>query len=316
MYRVGINLGEKEIKIGVVDREYRIVFQDTYLTEEDCSYQDTIKLIAELIQDSVAAAQIHVDDITGIGIGCPGAIDDQGGVVVFSKQLNWENVPLVKELHKYVNYPIAISNDANCVALGEVKAGAAKDCENIVLLTFRIGVGGGIISNGKIFAGGHAGGAELGHTMLVRNGVTCECGRKGCLEAYASVTALICQAKDAAEKHPESALWKYCEQDLERMQIDTIFMALKEADATAKSVWDQYISYLGDGIVDFVNIFRPDKVLLSEGPCCQGTMLTEPLNAYLKKYCFAGEKSMIPSITCTTLGEKAGIIGAAELTRK
>jgi len=315
MYRVGINLGEKDIKIGIVAKDYTIVFQDTYLTDGNSSYQDTIKLMAELIQDSIKIAQIYADDIAGIGIGCPGAIDDQEGTVVFSKQLNWENVPLVKELHKYMNYPIAISNDANCVALGEVKAGSAKDCENIVLLTFRIGVGGGIISNGKIFAGGHAGGAELGHTMLVRGGEVCECGRKGCLEAYASVAALIRQAKEAVREHPESLLWKYCGQDLDQLQMEPFFMALKEKDQIATEVWNEYISYLGDGIVDFVNIFRPDKVLLSEGPCCEGTSLTDPLNAYLKKYCFAGGKSMIPTIVCTTLGEKAGIIGAAELTR-
>ena len=314
MYRVGINLGERDIKIGIVDDKYHIVFQDTYITDKDSSYQDTMKLLAELIQDSIKSAQIHADDITGIGIGCPGAVDDQEGIVVFSKQLNWENVPLVKELHKYMNYPIAISNDANCVALGEVKAGSAKDCENIVLLTFRIGVGGGIISNGKIFAGGHAGGAELGHTMLVRNGEACECGRKGCLEAYASVAALLRQTREAVQQHPESSIWSACGHDLDRIQMDIFFKALQEKDATAMEIWDRYISYLGDGIVDFVNIFRPDRVLLSEGPCCQGTLLTDPLNAYLKKYCFAGEKSMVPTITCTALGEKAGIIGAAELT--
>ena len=321
MYKVGIDLGESDIRIGIVDEDYQMVYQDSVVRGEGKNYQDTIKELAELIQESIHRADLNrkkdiTDNIVGIGIGCPGAVDAEQGIVVFSDQMKWENVPIMQELHKYINYPIAISNDANCVALGEVKAGAAKDVKNMVLLTFKIGVGGGIIYNGRIFEGGHAGGTELGHTILVRDGKQCACGRKGCLEAYASKAALLQQVKETSAKTKESLLWKLCENESEKLTTDMIFRAAEEGDAEAKKVIETYISYLGDGIVDFVNIFRPDKVLLSEAPTNRDESFIKPLNEYLKRHCFAGEKGVIPSVTCTTLGDKAGMIGASALIEK
>ena len=314
MYRVGIDLGGTNIKAGIVNEKYDIIIQDSIPTKVERPYQEIIKDMAELVQSLVRNAKIREDDIEGIGIGSPGTVDAETGVVVYSNNFDWENIPLVKELHKYINFPIAVSNDANCAALGEVKAGAAKDAANVVLLTLGTGVGGGVVVNGKIFEGGHAGGAELGHTMLVRGGELCTCGRKGCLEAYASATALIRQTKEAAKNNPDSKILEFCNHDENQINGKTVFDAALENDETAKKVVQDYIEYLGDGIVDFVNIFRPDKVLLSGGVCNQGTVLTNPLNVYVQKYCFAGSKGVIPTVTCATLGNSAGIIGASALT--
>lgn len=314
MYRVGIDLGGTNIKAGIVNEKYEIIIQDSIPTKVERPYQEIIKDMAELVQSLVRNAKIREDDIEGIGIGSPGTVDAETGVVVYSNNFDWENIPLVKELHKYINFSIAVSNDANCAALGEVKAGAAKDAANVVLLTLGTGVGGGVVVNGKIFEGGHAGGAELGHTMLVRGGELCTCGRKGCLEAYASATALIRQTKEAAKNNPDSKILEFCNHDENQINGKTVFDAALENDETAKKVVQDYIEYLGDGIVDFVNIFRPDKVLLSGGVCNQGTVLTNPLNVYVQKYCFAGSKGVIPTVTCATLGNSAGIIGASALT--
>lgn len=314
MYRVGIDLGGTNIKAGIVNRQQEIIAQGSVPTNVQRPYQDIIKDMAELVQNLFQQSGLKADDVVGIGIGSPGTIDAKTGIVVYSNNFDWENVPLVEELHKYLNYEIAISNDANCAALGEVKAGAAKDFDNVVLLTLGTGVGGGVVVDGKIFEGGHAGGAELGHTMLVRDGEQCTCGRRGCLEAYASATALIRQTKQAAMEHKDSKINEYCGHDITKINGKTVFDAAADGDATAKKVVADYISYLGDGIVDFVNIFRPDKVLLSGGVCNQGTNLTDPLNAYIKKYCFAGERGMIPEVVTATLGNDAGIIGAAALT--
>ncbi len=314
MYRVGIDLGGTNIKAGIVNEQQEIIAQGSVPTNVRRPYQDIIKDMAELVQNLFQQSGLKTDDVAGIGIGSPGTIDAKKGIVVYSNNFDWENVPLVEELHKYLNYEISISNDANCAALGEVKAGAAKNFDNVVLLTLGTGVGGGVVVDGKIFEGGHAGGAELGHTMLIRDGEQCTCGRKGCLEAYASATALIRQTKQAAMDYKDSKIYAYCEHDITKINGKTVFDAAADGDATAKRVVADYISYLGDGIVDFVNIFRPDKVLLSGGVCNQGTNLTDPLNAYIKKYCFAGERGMIPEIVTATLGNDAGIIGAAALT--
>lgn len=314
MYRVGIDLGGTNIKAGIVNKQQEIIMQGSVPTNVQRPYANIIKDIAELVQNLFRQSGLKTDDIIGIGIGSPGTIDAKTGVVVYSNNFDWKNVPLVEELQKYLDFPIAISNDANCAALGEVKAGAAKHSNNVVLLTLGTGVGGGVVVDGKIFEGGHAGGAELGHTILVRGGEQCTCGRKGCLEAYASATALIRQTKQAAMEHQDSKIYEYCNHDLTQINGKTVFDAAAAGDATAQKVVDDYISYLGDGIVDFVNVFRPDKVLLSGGVCNQGTILTDPLNAYIKKYCFAGEHGVIPEVATAILGNDAGIIGAAALT--
>lgn len=314
MYRVGIDLGGTNIKAGIVNKQQEIIAQGSVPTNVQRPYQDIIKDMAELVQSLLQESHLKLDDVEGIGIGSPGTVDAKTGVVVYSNNFDWENVPLAEELRKYFNYKIAVSNDANCAALGEVKAGAARDYDNVVLLTLGTGVGGGVVVNGKIFEGGHAGGAELGHTMLVRDGEQCTCGRKGCLEAYASATALIRQTKQAAMEHKDSKIYEYCGHDITKINGKTVFDAAADGDEAAQEVVAGYISYLGDGIVDFVNIFRPDKVLLSGGVCNQGTNLTDPLNAYIRKYCFAGERGIIPEVVTATLGNDAGIIGAAALT--
>lgn len=313
MYKVGIDLGGTNIKAGIVDEEYHILKQASVPTLTERTHQEIIKDMAMLVKELMEQINITEAEVEGIGIGSPGMIAAKEGEVVYSNNFGWENVMLVQELHQYFSCPIQVSNDANCAALGEVKAGAAKGVSDVVLITLGTGVGGGVVVDGKLFEGGHAGGAELGHTSLVAGGEACTCGRKGCIEAYASATALIRDARRAAEKHPESMMNSLCENNLNNMNGKIPFDAAQADDAAAKEVTDRYIMYLGESIANFVNIFRPDVVLLSGGVCNQGEKLTEPLNQYIKDKCFGGEKSFIPKVCCATLGNNAGIIGAASL---
>lgn len=312
-YRIGIDLGGTNIKAGVVDEEYRIVVQDSIPTGVERPYREVIEDMAGLVLRLLDKAGISGELVKGVGIGSPGTVDAVHGVVVYSNNFGWENIPLKAELEQRLPYSVVMSNDANCAALGEVMAGAARDAANALLLTLGTGVGGGVVINGRIFEGAHAGGAELGHTLLVRKGEPCTCGRRGCLEAYASATALIRQTKEALRENPSSLIGELSGGDSGNINGKTVFDAAKLGDEAAKGVVENYISYLGDGIVDFVNVFRPDVVLLSGGVCNQGKVLTEPLNAYIKRYCFAGEKGFIPEVVCATLGNAAGTIGAAAL---
>lgn len=313
MYKVGIDLGGTNIKAGIVDAQYHIVKQASVPTQAERTYQEIVKDMAMLVKHLMEETGICEEEVEGIGIGSPGMIDAKEGVVVYSNNIRWDNVPLVQEMNSYFSCPVKISNDANCAALGEAKAGAAKGVPNVILLTLGTGVGGGIVVDGKLFEGGHAGGAELGHTMLVAGGEECTCGRRGCIEAYASATALIKEATRKALIHPESMMNILCENDINNMNGKIPFDAAQAGDKAGKEVIDRYIRYLGESIADFVNIFRPDVVLLSGGVCNQGEKLTEPLNQYIKDKCFGGEKSFIPPVRCATLGNNAGIIGAASL---
>ena len=313
MYRAGIDLGGTNIKAGIVDEKNQILKQDSVPTKVERPYEEIIKDMAELVLRLVKELSISKEELKGVGIGSPGTVDAENGYIAYSNNFGWENIPLVPEMKKYLDYPIRISNDANCAALGEVKAGAAQGRANAVLLTLGTGVGGGVIIDGKIYEGSHAGGAELGHTSLIMGGEPCTCGRKGCVEAYVSATALIRDAKRAAVENPQSKMNVLCAGNIENMNGKIPFDAAWDGDETAKIVINQYIMYLGESITNFVNIFRPDIVLLSGGVCNQGEKLTNPLNEYIKHTCFAREKAMIPPVRCAILGNSAGIIGAANL---
>ncbi len=313
MYRAGIDLGGTNIKAGIVDENQKILMQDFLPTHAERPYGEIIKDMAVLINGLLEKLNIPEDELKGIGVGSPGTIDADTGTIVYSNNIHWKNVALAQELGKYFKCAIKVSNDANCAALGEVKAGAAKENSNVLLITLGTGVGSGIVIDGKIYEGAHAGGAELGHTLLKMGGELCTCGRRGCVESYASATALIRNAKRMAKQYPSSKLNELCGGDLSKMNGKVPFDAAEEGDKAAVEVVENYISYLGEAIVNFVNIFRPDVVLLSGGICNQGEKLTGPLNDYIKDKCFAGDMAFVPSVKCAVLGYHAGIIGAANL---
>lgn len=313
MYRAGIDLGGTNIKAGIVDENQKILVEDSVPTRVERPYQEIIKDMADLVKNLLN--KIHATDaeLSGVGVGSPGTVDAANGVVLYSNNFDWDNVPLAAELGKYFTCPIKVSNDANCAALGEVKAGAAREIKNAILITLGTGVGGGVIIDGQVFEGAHAGGAELGHTSLIFGGELCTCGRRGCVEAYVSATGLIREAKRAVEKNPQSVMNELCKGDLSNMNGKIPFDAAEQKDPAGMKVVNDYITYLGESIANYVNIFRPDVILLSGGVCNQKEKLTEPLTEYIKTKCFGGEKAFIPEVRCAILGNSAGIIGAANL---
>lgn len=313
-YRIGIDLGGTNIKVGIVNAENEIIGRHSIQTNVNRPYTDIIADMAYAVTYALESEGISEAECEKIGIGSPGTIECSSGVVVYSNNFGWKDIPLREELSRYFKLPIYISNDANCAALGEVVAGAAKGCKNAVLLTLGTGVGSGIILDGKVFEGGHAGGAEFGHSVLVVDGEPCTCTRKGCFEAYASATALIRDTKRAALNDENSQIHKICENNLDNINGLTPFTAAKENDPAAKKVVENYIQYLSEGIAYLINLFRPDKVLLSGGVCNQGEVLTIPVNEQVKKLCFGGEEVYIADVERASLGNDAGIIGAAALS--
>ena len=313
MYRAGIDLGGTNIKAGIVDENQKILVEDSVPTRVERPYQEIIKDMADLVKNLLNKIHATEAELSGVGVGSPGTVDAANGVVLYSNNFDWDNIPLAAELGKYFTCPIKVSNDANCAALGEVKAGAAREIKNAILITLGTGVGGGVIIDGQVFEGAHAGGAELGHTSLIFGGELCTCGRRGCVEAYVSATGLIREAKRAAEKDPQSVMNELCKGELSNMNGKIPFDAAEQKDPAGMKVVNDYITYLGESIANYVNIFRPDVILLSGGICNQKEKLTEPLTEYIKTKCFGGEKAFIPEVRCAILGNSAGIIGAANL---
>lgn len=312
---VGIDLGGTKIKIGLLDLTYQIIGQTAISTHADRPYQQVIADMGQAVIALLKENGYSLKDCLGVGVGSPGTIDSESGMVLYSNNIRWDCVPLAKELQHYLPLPIYINNDANCAALGEVVKGAARGYQNVVFLTLGTGVGGGIVINGKIFEGGHPGGVELGHIRQGSEGRKCTCGREDCFETYASATALITDTKKMARQYPESMLWTLCEQDLEKINAKTPFDAALKGDYCGKILVENYIQYLADGIINLVNIFRPDLVVLGGGICAQREKLTEPLTKYLKKYCFGANVSYIPEVVIAENGNEAGMIGAAKLVK-
>lgn len=312
-YRVGIDLGGTNIKVGVVDADHNIIGKKNGKTRTDRPWQEVIADMAKLTKNLLEELDISEDEVLKIGIGSPGLIDHINGVVGFAANLEWTDVPVLAELRRYFDKPMRISNDANCAALGETLAGAGKGSRHVVLITLGTGVGGGVVADAHLQEGGSAGGMELGHTLLVMDGEPCTCGRKGCFEAYASASSLARFARRAAEKNPASLMHEMCRGDLANMNGAIPFKAAQRGDKTAQKVVDDYIMYLGEGIVNCINLWRPERVLIGGGISNEGAPLIDPLNEYVRPRCFAGEKGYVAPIEVAALGNDAGLIGAAAL---
>jgi len=206
-YRIGVDMGGTAIKAGVVDDNYRVIAKVSVPTEP--GFENVVKAIADAARAAAAKVNMHLEDFPCVGVGTPSCINPNTGRLVFSNNTNWRDVPLRQELEKHISIPVYIGNDANCAIIGETIAGSAKGKKNVVMLTLGTGVGGGVILGGKLFCGGDGMGAELGHSVLISGGVKCTCGIDGCLESYASVTALIRQTREAMAAHPETMMHKW-----------------------------------------------------------------------------------------------------------
>jgi len=306
-------LGGTFIKGGIVDDLGNILVSDKVPTETEKGSERVSQNIVSLCKTLLHASGMQVSDMQGIGMGVPGTIDGKEGVVVYANNLKWENFALGKKVEALLGLPVKLANDANVAALGETKFGCGKDYNDTVLITLGTGVGGGIVIGGKLFEGNHGAGAELGHSVICAFGEPCTCGRAGCLEAYASATALIRDTKRAMESNKASKMWEIGSLDF--VTGKTAF-DYKDTDESAKTVVENYIKMLGVGLTNIANEFRPEAIMLGGGVCAQGDNLVKPLQAFLDKEIYAGDKGPRVKILTATLGNNAGILGAAALLMK
>ena len=312
MYYIGVDVGGMSIKGGLVSKDGKIVAKYTVPTnvyDKDYSISEDIR---KVIEGTMAEGGVTVKDIIGIGIGQPGAVDSVRGVIRYSNNIALENVPVVDELKRYFDLPIKINNDANCAALGEQVFGAGKGYNDVVFVTLGTGVGGGFIINGKLFEGRECAGAEPGHMVIVADGERCNCGRRGCWEAYASVSALIRQTKAAMEKAPSSLMHEEAAKE-GKVSGMTAFVAAKRGDKEAHKVVDTYIRYVGEGLVNLANIFRPDVILLGGAISKEKERLTVPLQKMMDEESFGAKFNPRVEVKIASLQNDAGILGAAAL---
>ncbi len=312
MYYIGVDIGGMSIKTGIVAIEGKILYTSVIETEK-IAPSEQIKKLADSILKLLDDNGVKRQEIVGIGVGCPGAINSKQGKVHYSSNLKWTDFPLKSLLEEYTGLKVRIANDADAATLGEIYFGVAKEYDNVIMITIGTGIGGGIVIDKKLYEGTNGVVSELGHITLRNGGLECGCGRRGCFEQYASATALIRQTKEAMEKHKNSKMWEYAEGDIEKVNGKTAFLAAKCGDKYAKKVIEKYVSYLSEGILDYCNIFRPDAFVIGGGISKEGRYLTDKIVKYLDVNEYGYPGSPRSEILTATLGNDAGIIGAASL---
>lgn len=307
MYTIGIDLGGTNIAVGLVNEKMEIVKQKSTPTLLERNLDEIPKDMGRLANELIEEAGLTLDDIKYIGIGAPGVLNNETGIVTDNSNIHFENYPIRQKLQQYINKPVYLGNDANVAAWAEYISGCGKGTKNFLMLTLGTGVGGGIVLNGKLHTGSHNIGAEIGHTTFIAGGNQCGCGNKGCVEAYCSATALIKMAQKDVDKYPDSIIAK-----AEVIDARVVVDAARANDEYGVKLFDEYVSNLSQVCASIINFLDPDVIALGGGVANAGDFLLDRVNEEVKKYVtFSG--MMGTKIMKAEMGNGAGIIGAALL---
>ncbi len=318
MYTIGVDLGGTNIAIGLCDESLNIIDKGSVPTNAQRSGEEIIRDMASLAEELIKRNGLSLADIASVGIATPGIANSETGIVEYANNLPFRDFPIAKIFKSYLPVEkVLIANDANAAALGEALAGAAKGTKNSVMITLGTGVGGGVIIDGKIFAGGvNCAGTELGHIVIKAGGRQCSCGRRGCWEAYSSATGLTNMTKEKMNelelKSIPSLLFEEAEKE-GKVSARTSFNAMKRGDKHGALIVDEYIRYLAEGITNIINIFQPEVLTIGGGVCNEREYLTKPLLEIVGVEQYTRSVPKQTRIVTAVLGNDAGIIGAAGL---
>ena len=314
---VGVDMGGTKILSAVIDAEGNILGTAKVSTKADAGTSVVIDRIAASIQQAIGKSGVTAASIEAVGIGAPGPLDPETGVVIFAPNLGWRDVPLKAELEARVGIPTFVDNDVNVGTLGEHAFGAGKGVQNIVGIFVGTGIGGGIILHGELFHGASKTAGEIGHIIVKADGPKCGCGVRGCLEALASRTAMTKQLQKAIEKKgKKSVISKLTDGDLSAIRSGVLAKAIRSNDKLTLKVFKKATKYLGIGIGSIVNFLNPEMIILGGG-------VVEALDdTFLDNIRAAAEKYALPNtldgvqIVRAKLGDNSGILGAAALARQ
>ncbi|MBE5744598.1 MAG: ROK family protein [Clostridiales bacterium] len=315
-YIIGIDLGGMSAKGALFTIDGELLCTDKAKTDKNDGFEGTVLVLARLARRLTEIGDVDFSSVVAIGVGAPGVVDSNAGMVLRWSNYSWQNAPLAKELSLLTGKKVFILNDANAAALGEAKFGATSQYQSSILLTLGTGVGGGIVFDGKLIEGYKSAGAELGHITIRKGGIPCACGRRGCYEKYASATALISQTRHAMVDNPQSSLWDLVDGKLENVDGRTVFVAMRNGDETAKRVVEEYVGYVSEGIADLVNILRPEAIVLGGGVANEGETLFQPLRKAVDERSYIAMDIVPLKVVGAQLGNRAGVYGAYVLAKE
>ena len=314
MYYIGIDVGGTNLVAGLVDESGHIRHKVSSPVAGDMTAERFASELVRLSRLLCEEGRAEPGGIESVGVGLPGVVDNKAGLFVQNPNMPFRdrNVPLREMFQREWEVPVYLGNDANCAAVGEYWAGAAKGCDPVVLVTLGTGIGGGMIAGGKLFTGFANSGMEVGHMVVQPDGNPCGCGGRGCWETYGSATALIRLTRREMERDRSSELWALVDGDPSRVQGRTPFQAARLGDEAGKRVLSEYLRGLSTGMINLVNILQPEIICLGGGVSnAEDDLLLDPLRELVWQGCF--DKNYHVRIERASLGNDAGVVGAALL---
>lgn len=311
MYSVGVDVGGTGIKIGAVDKNGKIIYRDSCITDVDGGFDKIISDIKNVIENLMLQNNIQKEEIKSIGFGIPGYVDRYGRANCVN--LNWEKVDFIQKLKEtFPGIDIFAQNDATVAGLAESRFGSTKEHDTSVVITLGTGVGGAIIINGKPFSGAHGVGSEIGHMMIGEGWYKCNCGNTGCFETYCSATAIIKYAQKIISEGEDSLILDMCNKDISNINAKMVFDAYNQNDEVAKKVIARFKNYLAKGIANIVNTIDPGIIAIGGGVSKSEDIILDGLKEMVREHLVYKEEEFA-DIVIATLGNDAGIIGAAIL---
>ena len=312
MYRIGIDFGGTSIVTGLVDDSLRIVDKVSVRTNVPRPVESMADDMAAMVRELLERNELRQTDVASVGVGVPGTANTETGHIEDANNLGFDDVPFVSLLEERLRLPVRFGNDANAAAWGEYRASGYRE-DSFVMMTIGTGIGGGVILNGKLWAGINGAAAEFGHMTIRCDGVPCSCGRRGCFEAYGSATALIGQARARMQLDEKTLLWKLCSGDPARLEAKTVFDGAKDGDGACLELLDAYTTCLAEGTANLINLFQPAYLCIGGGVSRAGDALLLPLREKAAKLIYSQNAKRNTQIILARLDNDAGIIGAALL---
>lgn len=307
---VGIDLGGTTTKMAFITEDGIIVHKWEIPTDTSNRGERIVAHIARSLDETLARLGGTKEQLLAIGIGAPGPVQEETGMLYEAVNLGWKHYPLKRQLEEETGLPVAVDNDANIAALGEMWKGAGGGARHLLFVTLGTGVGGGVIANGAIVRGTNGAGGEIGHmTMVADGGAPCNCGKTGCLETIASATGIVRIAgeKLAASERPSALRGG-------DVTAKAVFDAAKTEDALALEVVEEVTRYLGLALANAANVTNPEKIVIGGGVSKAGALLVEHVAAHFRRYAFP-RVAAGAEIVLATLGNDAGVIGGAWLAK-
>ena len=310
---IGVDIGGTKVLGGVVDTDGKVVAQCRRDTPADDPAQ-ILNRIVEVVQELAAAHPVEA-----VGIGAAGWIDEHRSTVLYAPNLSWRDEPLRDEVAKRTGLPVVVENDANVAAWAEFQFGAARDhMDSMAMLTIGTGIGGGLVIGGKLVRGAHGIAAEMGHVRVVPDGHLCGCGRHGCLEQYASGNALVRYARDTARDEPDRAaiLLELADGSLEAVNGPLVTRAAQQGDPASLAGFAMVAAYLGSGLADLAQLLDPQVLVVGGGVIEAGELLMVPTQAAYHEQLQARGVLPVATVVAASMGNSAGLVGAADLARR